>query len=344
MQLEGSRSLPCAYRRVEGLDLRDGCQSGSASPGLSTTSVKSEMESFSPTTPTERQWYTGYDGLSGENTKKGPHEGVDGLKPDGTLRIECQTYADLLQSYTDNIHILHPFLDLDAISLFISPSNPVPNQAHHKPTTVLIKGVKRKHSTSTASGPPIETTSECSSLSNRLSRPFPDRSISTALALLMMALGSICQWKGPLPGMALGRTQPSHQRTQQFPTSTQTSDYWNVPSAPNGDIQLGRISGVQSRDRLSPSEKGPKNLDVIPGLAYYAYAVNILGDLQGTFDLTYVQAKLLAGLYAAQLAHVMESWNWIASACTDFQVLLLTCVPVFLFTGSHSNDFLQGKA
>jgi len=287
---------------------------------------------------------TGYDGLSGQNTKRGPLQGVDGLKPDRTLRIDCQIYAELLQSYTDHIPILHPFLDQDTLSLFVSPSNHVPNKVHHRPTAVLNKAVKRKHSTSTASGPSIETTSECSSLSNRLFRPLPERSISAALLLLVMALGKICQYKGPLPGSALGRTQTSHQQTQQSPTPAQSSDNWNVASAPDGDFRLGRLSVVPSSERLSPFEKGPKDLDVIPGLAYYAYAINILGDLHGSFDLTYIQAKLLAGLYAGQVAHVIESWRWIASACTDFQVLLRTYVPVFLFTESHSNDLLQGNA
>ena len=43
--------------------------------------------------------------------------------------------------------------------------------------------------------------------------------------------------------------------------------------------------------------------NVLPGLAYYGYAAQILGGLQGNNDLPHVQAALLAGLYTDQLAH-----------------------------------------
>jgi hypothetical protein len=53
------------------------------------------------------------------------------------------------------------------------------------------------------------------------------------------------------------------------------------------------------------------NVDVIPGLAYYGVAVGILGKRIVASDLVAVQAFLLAGLYAGQLARVHESYKWI---------------------------------
>jgi len=47
---------------------------------------------------------------------------------------------------------------------------------------------------------------------------------------------------------------------------------------------------------LSSFEKGPKNLVVIPDLAYYTHAINILGNLRKRNDLTYIQPELFAGL------------------------------------------------
>lgn len=65
-----------------------------------------------------------------------------------------------------------------------------------------------------------------------------------------------------------------------------------------------------------------KNLQVIPGLSLYGFATGILGHLQGGVDLEHVQAGLLAGLYAGQLAHPFQSHGWICQAARACQVLV----------------------
>lgn len=67
-------------------------------------------------------------------------------------------------------------------------------------------------------------------------------------------------------------------------------------------------------------------MDVIPGLAYYGYATQILGSLQGANGLPHVQAALLAGLYAGQLAHPFQSHGWIYQAARACQVLVRSYV------------------
>lgn len=70
-----------------------------------------------------------------------------------------------------------------------------------------------------------------------------ERSIDNAIVLLVLALGAICEWKDqPLPG----------------PVKVPFSDHTLT------------ICGLQNV---------LKNIDVILGLAYYAYATNILGNL-----------------------------------------------------------------
>ena len=72
------------------------------------------------------------------------------------------------------------------------------------------------------------------------------------------------------------------------------------------------------------------SMDVIPGLAYYRYAAQILG-LQGGNGLPHVQAALLAGLYAGQLAHPFQSHRWIYQAAGACQVLVRSYVhPISL--------------
>lgn len=63
-------------------------------------------------------------------------------------------------------------------------------------------------------------------------------------------------------------------------------------------------------------------MDVVPGLAYYAKAAEILGDQADGNDLVHAQMFLLAGLYKGQLARVKESMSWITMAGRVVQILL----------------------
>lgn len=63
-------------------------------------------------------------------------------------------------------------------------------------------------------------------------------------------------------------------------------------------------------------------MDVIPGIAYYAKAAEILGDQGDGNDLIHAQMFLLAGLYKGQLARVKESMSWITMAGRAVRTLL----------------------
>ena len=362
MVLEETRGLLRVYGRGEGGDLGDGGQPGPSSPAPSATSVRSEDQAFSPTTPPEGLWGTGFGSPISGDPKRTLHEGIGGLTPDGTLKIDPQTCVGLLKSYMDNLHILHPFLDKNRLtrmvdrfakrynpseypsirSPFATSNNVVPGEIRRDSTATLHKAMKRKHSTSTTSGPPTDSSSGGgSSSSGTVYRPLLERSITTVLVLLVLALGKICEWKDPLPGPVPDGTQhprqpPYHSSysplsmqvdspmpgtMRQSPTPSQSSIYRTVTS-PSTGLRFGRMSRRSSNEGLSSFEKGLKNADVIPGLAYYAYATDILGNLHGGNELTYIQANLLAGLYAGQLARVFESWSWINSACRACQVLV----------------------
>lgn len=359
MELEETRGLLRVYGRGEGADLGDGGQPGPASPAPSATSVKSEDHAFSPSTPPEGLWGTGFASPSSLDTKRSLHEGIGGLNPEGTLKIDPQTCVGLLKSYMDNLHILHPFLDKNRLtrmvdrfakrynpseyprSPFVTSNSIVPGFSGHDPAATLNKAIKRKHSSSTTSGPSTDSSSGGgSSSSGTVYRPLLERSISTALVLLVLALGKICEWKDPLPGLVPDGTQnPRHRphhpysplsmqldspipaALRQSPTPSQSSIYRTVTS-PSTGLRFGRLSRRSSNEGLSSFEKGLKNADVVPGMAYYAYATDILGNLHGGNELTYIQANLLAGLYCGQLARVFESWSWINSACRACQVLV----------------------
>ncbi|ODM21094.1 hypothetical protein SI65_04147 [Aspergillus cristatus] len=87
-------------------------------------------------------------------------------------------------------------------------------------------------------------------------------------------------------------------------------------------LALGSICECHDCPLPGPVSRGHCNVDVIPGLAYYGYATQILGSLQGGNGLPHVQAALLASLYAGQLAHPFQSHGWICQAAWACQVLV----------------------
>ena len=181
-----------------------------------------------------------------------------------------------------------------------------------------------------------------------------ERSISNAVVLLVLALGKICEHNGPLPGPTdyrASRTNMSqacspsdhHDSPHSGPirsSSAVTTPSHSVSSAhsPMNDIRSNHghslyrghpekyntapvypmspsIQAAPNTSSGSYNHEHLQNVDKIPGLAYYAYASDILGNEHGGIEVQHVQARLLAGLYTGQLACVIESWQWIQSAC-----------------------------
>ncbi|KAI4239086.1 MAG: hypothetical protein LQ349_000630 [Xanthoria aureola] len=272
-----------------------------------------------------------------------------GLTSENLLDIHPRTMRRLLNSYHENFHILHPFLERSRLNRMFERFSMRYNKADQALTKTLFAGpvsnlaldalkdgsngaqrtAKRKYSSGhyTASGDSSAVLLQNSS-DIRL-----EHNMSTAIVLLVMALGRIAEWKEPLPGPVSipgdhpdGSTAP---RPLYSPTRMQVnsrSPPAGMEQSPNSSTYAGTnpsipslLSGPRtqtSSPRLVPEDtSGPRNVDVIPGLAYYAKATDILGNLFGLNDLTQVQAHLLAGLFAGQLARTFESWSWIHSAC-----------------------------
>ena len=149
-----------------------------------------------------------------------------------------------------------------------------------------------------------------------------------------MALGKICEWHDSLPGPVPDSNKentfahhvsfsPLHPNTEPpSPVSVRQSPISSTQSLGNASI-ASPMSGFPSIRRMTEEPfPGARNVDVIPGLAYYAQATDILGNCHGGNDLAHVQANLLAGLYAGQLARTFESWSWIHTACRACRYLV----------------------
>jgi hypothetical protein len=338
LEAEENRGLLRVFGRGEGLDPMDGSGLGESSDARSSDADGGNLGS-------ESLWGTGP--ASGDNVevrRKEAHR-VGGLNADGTLQLEPPRVAHLLNSYFQNIHILHPFLDKErvtnaATSLAVKVSAARGSAAGVPPSTSFAvsgmqntpsKAPKRKRSTTALVGP------------NVMPSNATELSISTALVLLVLALGKISDHRtwvpGPVPVPDNKKSSPRSMMSpplktdspptsvKHSPTSSASSTYSTLPSpfegprVPNPSRRTS-MEAHASFEKKSSRTIEPRNLDVIPGLGYYALATEIMGTLMGGNDLPHVQAGLLAGLYCGQLGRALESWKWINWACTSCQVLL----------------------
>ena len=342
---------------------------------------------------------------AGEPPRRPPVEGIGGLNPDGSLKIDTSTVVALMNSYVAHIHALHPFLDTERLTPMVcafadrygsssSSSSSKHGQARSpysvsSPIVVagaelrrdsigLAKAGKRKRSAlAHAGGSGVWGTGLPGA------RGLPERSIGSAVVLLVAALGKICDHKEYLPGPVLETvsdaesasasasasaasappapappTTATSNTTDSSPPLRNESPPVSVKHSPASSHSSGLTSAGSPQDapRLpylpgrppsieewSPQQdRGPlpMNADVIPGLAYYAYATDILGNHLGGNELAHVQAGLLAGLYAGQLGRVLESWSWINWACRSCQVLVRRYVFLSFFVGIRRNTGL----
>lgn len=362
MKLEERKGILRVYGRGEGLDCGDGAHP--SSPTNSSTSGRSDEtpEARSPASSTDGLWGSGFADARLYNE-------IGGLRLDGTLIIDPPTLRRLLKSYMENVHILHPFLNKTSLhqmfenfsasyngdkhrhsgrlSSIASATAPIPegraefNTAH--------KPAKRKHS----DGQYPNYGHDASSSPGQPTPQLPlQKSISTAIVLLVMALGKICEWHEPLPGPVpesskespFPHPSPLRPMTEPpSPVSVRQSPISSTQSLGNASI-ASPMSGFASIRRMTddPLPPGARNVDVIPGLAYYAQATDILGNCHGGNDLAHVQANLLAGLYAGQLARTFESWSWINTACRACRYLVRKWVFSSLgLLRSESNQRVQ---
>ncbi|KAI5364420.1 hypothetical protein J4E82_011467, partial [Alternaria postmessia] len=297
MQLEQDRGLLRIWGIGEGRDSDDGAQ-GPGSPESSTDS-----EAPSPAPVREGLWgYPSSEVLAGTRVPGStPREYFlpkprqeNGLGADGRPDFRRHVMFDLLRSYMEIMHIFHPFMNENGLRRMFNDfsdqysPDATPLNAH---SPALVHGVKRKRSESNLEGLPSR-------------RGEIERSLCNAIILLVLALGKVCSYKDPLPA------------PQDDPHPHVRSERGYIRDSPP---PKGSFSNFNSN---ISDENCPKNIDLLPGLAYYAYATDILGNQQGGNTVAHAQAMLLAALFFSQYARVLESWSWISNACRVVLVLI----------------------
>jgi hypothetical protein len=273
------------------------------------------------------------------------------IDTEGMPDLRRETVLRYVDSYNRNINNMHPILIprrlnalVEAFLKSIPSSHARPRQVENLtghgsntrgPSASFVgggsrnpesPGRKRKRSpASTAEGSEVPSQSIWD---HKPGHPF--RSISTALVLLVMALGEICEHTKKIPDIYPDQiddqtwASPHMRNGHPVQSSPTISTPTGLPSPQEG--------GAHSRSRRTslegppffPKRANPKarNLDLLPGLSYFALATDIIGNQLGGNSLQHVHANILAGLYHGQLGRVLESHTYIYNACRGLQVIL----------------------
>ncbi|PCG98295.1 Hypothetical protein PENO1_058760 [Penicillium occitanis (nom. inval.)] len=270
-----------------------------------------------------------------------------GLDPSGYLNTQPDVVRRLFHSYMSNMHILHPFMDASMLAqkveVFILQYSPLRKSMAHSANEG--RGMKRKRSLEHMHMVAPEMSPSPTLSSERWPSHRIEHSVDNAIILMVLALGAICEHKSALPGFA----PDPHERPrdkQEFASSPEVQAVLNellspTPGPPSGLSTQGFDtpnfpSPDPAWEMKTPNQRPhsryglennneasyPRNIDVIPGLAYYAYAAGILGEMQGGCELPFVQASILASFYAGQLAHPFQSHGWICQAARACSFLI----------------------
>ncbi|KAI4164845.1 MAG: hypothetical protein LQ342_001478 [Letrouitia transgressa] len=361
MEKEEKKGVLRVYGRGQGRESTDASygspqtmsQQGPSSPS-SSTSTRSDDLTSPASSPPEGLWGTG--SIAATNSDPSGATSVGGSPSENRLDIHPRTLRRLFNSYLENLHILHPFLEQSRLTRMIERFSLRYNKSEQTLTRALFSGsvtnppvdalrngsagihktAKRKHS----SGHYIGSMDLASGAAQDGSELRLEHSISTAIVLLVMALGKICACKDRLPGPVQPQNEKQHDSPNALPQPNSPTAMQKGSQSPPAPLdQSPTSSNFAATNPSIPSLlSGPRaeihsprpaddtsnlrNVDVIPGLAYYAKATDILGNLHGLNDLDQVQSHLLAGLFAGQLARTFESWSWIHSACITCRFLV----------------------
>ncbi|KAM3075198.1 hypothetical protein ACMFMF_005877 [Clarireedia jacksonii] len=267
---------------------------------------------------------------------------VGSIMSDGMPDFRRATVLDLAKSYKEHINIMHPLLAparLDALIESFLKSIPgdsakpkqIQNLTSQHAGFVNMKppespGAKRKRS-------PGAELPDIPYGHGALKPGHPSRSISTALVLVVLALGKICQEKGKIPELPSDKESDSawghinsplirNGHPSPVQSSPSLSDLASPQEGPDRFYSRSRRTSMEYSDPLPRSGFKPRNVDVIPGLAYFALATDIIGNQLAGNSLQHVHVNILAGLYHGQLARVLESHSYIYQACRALQVIL----------------------
>ncbi|KAK4941850.1 hypothetical protein LTR10_018326 [Elasticomyces elasticus] len=324
MDEETGRGLLRLYGCGEGEDKHDGHE-GVPSPAGSTSSEGRRMDEEASSSP-HGVWGSGQ--FHAPVTSTQSHTARDhpgGVSPHGGLMLDSEAVDRYFRSFMEHLHILHPFLEPKVLRTMIHTFKRKYSWDYRATQPATTIGTKRKRDTLDSPNSVDDQNTGTHGGHRGQARGYPaavppiEHSVANAIVLLVMALGKVTSHRDPLPGPAMTTTM----RTST-PHSALYSDLPMPMSAPpspfNNQVSLNGATNTIAVS--SPANPQGKNMDNTPGLAYFAKAADILGELPGGTDVSHIQANLLAGLYMGQLARILPSYTYITNACMAAQILI----------------------
>ncbi|CAK4033147.1 hypothetical protein DOTSEDRAFT_72963 [Lecanosticta acicola] len=323
------------WTRGEGIDENDGTQPGGpASPARSDESG----EGANANTPlADGLWGCGFPSTPGSESRRSEPYLAGGLKANGEVDLDASTINILYDSYMRNMHIMHPFLDKRRLRRMFD--NFIKRYSSGRPRATFAVGAYDSDSRPLKRQRSNGSTANVTETEHR--REQTERSPGNAIVYLVLALGKICLHKEPLPAIvpdsklqantvishhisgSRGFSSPMTANMKPSPMSPKSTPATQPTPPSDAGLRINESRSRRSSMEGSPGAiPGPRNLDVIPGIAYYAKAAEILGDQGDGNDLVHAQMFLLAGLYKGQLARVKESMSWITMAGRAIMILL----------------------
>lgn len=291
------RGVVRLWPQGEGIDAYDGTQPGGyASPAQGDASGDAAYYR----TLTEGMRGMGSPSTSSSNAGRSEPYGVGGLNADSYLDLDAQTVLSLYKSYMRNIYVMHPFLDKRQLDSMFDKF--IRRYSSRRPQAARAVGnddnerlLKRQRSNTSGAARNIGGGS--GSEPDLPREAVIERSPSNAIIYLVIALGKICQHKDALPSIV-----PNSQLEEKIvvhqisgsrgsagsspmsanmepppvsPTSTSTSQ---TTSPSDGTVLMLDLRSPRASLKGFSTTFRPRNLDVIPGMAYYAEAAEIIGD------------------------------------------------------------------
>lgn len=328
---EERRGLLKLFGKGEGYDLARGYNVDVQAEHLDSTPSDLHSEASSPAAGED---WGQVGGLTPPGNSENPIQRGD-LNANGMPDFRKETVDDLVDSYMNNMNIMHPLITEKVRDQLIenflkSVAEPQPKHRqvaalHQQGSTPESPGSKRKRSRDASS-----EYQESLNIYRDSSKPgHPQRTISTALVLAMLALGAICKRKEKIRDVSGSSDQdtPSYRSSPQLKNGYPPSPIHGSPIMPG---QSPDIASPQEVDRLHPHSRRtsmdrsathltsgvkPRNMDMMPGLHYFAMATDILGNQLAGNTLQHVHVGILLSLYHGQLGRVLESWPYLNAAC-----------------------------
>lgn len=238
--------------------------------------------------------------------------------------MQPETLAHWVRQFLDELPTTQPRSTKSQVAkpAFAIPTNPQ--------TPVESTGAKRKRSPGPddSDGPPTPAPAKAGK---------PKRSIHSALVLTVLALGKICQHQSHIPDVVHPSADPAYSASPLIKNGAPPSPGHSSPPSYSSHSHSTQPSPKDHHERGNHSRRGSihgtsghrpgfslkKNYEVIPGLEYFAYATDILGNLAGSYNnMKDVYASIFAGLYYGQLNRPLESFQYIHRASHKLQVIM----------------------